>query len=119
MCLLNNSESDGQACHSRASGPGVSCIRARGGTIEIGAASVLESPGVAHSTDEPPRVLGKLDRDHRAWTEQVRATESEFHRAIGAADGILAYAKSIGQRWMQDLGVAKLLAERRNRPQAT
>ena len=47
---------------------------------------------------------------------QVKSTENDFYRVIGAAEGILACAEAIGQRWMQGLGVAKLLAERRKKP---
>ncbi|MEZ5441814.1 MAG: hypothetical protein R3F15_10040 [Lysobacterales bacterium] len=38
----------------------------------------------------------------RAWTTQVKATGSSYYRVIGAADGVLAYAEEIGQRWLQE-----------------
>ena len=37
----------------------------------------------------------------------------------GAAEQILAYAEDIGQRWLQGIGVARLLNERRAKPKPT
>jgi hypothetical protein len=52
----------------------------------------------------------------RSWTTQVKATESEFYRAIGAAESLIDYAKQIGQHWMQGIGVARELCKMRPRP---
>lgn len=89
------------------------------GTIEAVVPAVLETLGVESEAVQRPAILRAMDLSQRTWTRQVRATESDFYRVIGAADGILAYAQSIGQRWLQGMGVAKLLAERRKQPQLT
>ena len=57
-----------------------------------------------------------MDLRERSWTTQVKATDNDYYRVIGAADGILAYGEEIGQRWLQGLGVARLMAERRKPP---
>ena len=45
-----------------------------------------------------------------------RRPESDFYRVIGAAERILAYAEDIGQQWLQGVGVARLLSQRRAKP---
>ncbi|MEZ5440243.1 MAG: hypothetical protein R3F15_02030 [Lysobacterales bacterium] len=75
--------------------------------------SVLASLGIDTSSQQRPAVLRNLDLTERAWTLQVKGTEKGFYRVIGAADGILAYAESIGQQWLQGIGVARLLAGKR------
>ena len=86
------------------------------GKIEAGARSVLESIGIAAS-EQRPAVLQRMELSERSWTAQVKGTENDFYRVIGAAEGILAYAEEIGQRWLRGLGVARLLSERRKPPQ--
>ena len=84
------------------------------GKIETGAPSVLETLGIA-ITQKPP-LLRQKALSQRAWIAQIKGTENGFYRVIGTADGILAYAEAIGQRWLQGVGVARLLAERRKPP---
>lgn len=86
------------------------------GKIEAGAPSVLESLGIDTGSQQRPAALRNFDLTERAWTAQVRATENDFHRVIGAAEGILAFAESIGQQWLQGIGVARLLAKQRKPP---
>jgi hypothetical protein len=52
---------------------------------------------------ERPRILDRLGLTDRSWTTQVKATESDFYRAIGAADALIDHAKHIGQQWLQSL----------------
>ncbi len=51
--------------------------------------------------------LNRLGLTDDAWTTQVKATESDFHRAIGATDALIDCASQIGQRWLQGVGVAR------------
>jgi hypothetical protein len=51
--------------------------------------SVLESLGIAAS-EQRPAVLRGMEVPERAWTAQVKGTENDFYRVIGAAEGILA-----------------------------
>jgi hypothetical protein len=48
-----------------------------------------------------PLVPDRLSLTDRGWTTQVKATESEFYRAIGAAESLIDYARQIGQHWMK------------------
>jgi hypothetical protein len=52
----------------------------------------------------------------RSWTTQVKATESDFYRVIGAAESIIEYAARVGQCWFQGLGVARELCKMRSKP---
>jgi hypothetical protein len=65
---------------------------------------------------ERPMILDRLGLTDRSWTTQVKATESEFYRAIGAAESLIDYAKQIGQHWMQGIGVARELCKMRPKP---
>lgn len=65
---------------------------------------------------ERPRILDQLGLTGSAWTTQVKATESDFHRAIGAANALIDYASQIGQRWLQGVGVARELHKLRLMP---
>jgi hypothetical protein len=65
---------------------------------------------------ERPRILDRLGLSDRSWTTQVKATESEFYRAIGAAESLIEYARQIGQHWMQGIGVARELCKMRPKP---
>ena len=61
-------------------------------------------------------MLGRWEISERVWAKQVKGTESDDYRVIGAAEQILAYAEDIGQQWLQGIGVARLLNQRRTRP---
>ncbi len=65
---------------------------------------------------ERPKILDRLSLTERSWTTQVKATESEFYRAIGAAESLIDYARQIGQHWMQGIGVARELCKMRPKP---
>ena len=86
------------------------------GNIDGTAPSVLDVLGLSGSAAQRPALLDRFELSERAWTHQVKGTESDFYRVIGAAEQILAYAEDIGQRWMQGIGVARLLNERRAKP---
>jgi hypothetical protein len=61
-------------------------------------------------------ILDRLGLTDRSWTTQVKATESEFYRAIGAAESLIDYAKQIGQHWMQGIALARELCKMRPKP---
>ncbi|MEZ5440247.1 MAG: hypothetical protein R3F15_02050 [Lysobacterales bacterium] len=86
------------------------------GKIDGAAPSVLDVLGLRGTSEQRPTALDRLALSDRAWTAQVKGTESDFYRVIGAAEQILAYAENIGQRWLQGIGVARLLNERRAKP---
>ena len=73
---------------------------------------------------EHPLILDRLGLTDRNWTTQVKATQSEFYRAIGAAESLIGYPKQIGQHWMQSppstrsggIGVARELFKMRPKP---
>jgi hypothetical protein len=65
---------------------------------------------------ERPLVLDPLGLTERRWTTQVKATESDFYRAIGAAESLIDYARQIGQHWMQGIGMARELCKMRPKP---
>ncbi len=65
---------------------------------------------------ERPRILDRLGMTDRIWTTQVKATESDFYRVIGAAESIIDYATRVGQHWFQGLGVARELCKMRAKP---
>jgi hypothetical protein len=74
-------------------------------------------PGKRGKIDpERPRILDRLGLTDRSWTTQVKATESDFHRVIGAAESIIEYAARVGQCWFQGLGVARELCKMRAKP---
>ncbi|MCB1629992.1 MAG: hypothetical protein KDI48_19850 [Xanthomonadales bacterium] len=86
------------------------------GKIDGAAPSVLDVLGLRENGERRPALLDRLALSNRAWTAQVKGTELDFYRVIGAAEQILAYAEDIGQRWLQGIGVARLLNERRAKP---
>ncbi|MEZ5443034.1 MAG: hypothetical protein R3F15_16300 [Lysobacterales bacterium] len=86
------------------------------GRIEGTAPSVLDSLGLRDNAEQRPALLDRMELSERAWTHQVKGTESDFYRVIGAAERILAYAEDIGQQWLQGIGVARLLSEQRSKP---
>lgn len=58
----------------------------------------------------PPAVLTcALDNPQR-WVQTVVGIETDYWRAVGAVDALLAKAQSMGQLWLQGLGVARKLA---------
>ena len=65
---------------------------------------------------ERPALQDRFELSDRDWTHQVKGTKSDFYRVIGAAERILAYAEDIGQQWLQGVGVARLLSQRRAKP---
>jgi hypothetical protein len=74
-------------------------------------------PGKRGKIDpERPRILDRLGLTERNWTTQVKATESDFYRVIGAAESIIEYAARVGQCWFQGLGVARELCKMRAKP---
>ncbi len=74
-------------------------------------------PGKRGKIDpERPRILDRLGLTDRSWTSQVKATESDFYRVIGAAESIIDYAKRAGQHWFHGLGVARELCKMRPKP---
>ena len=83
------------------------------GKIEGTAPSVLDVLDIRESGEQRPVLLDRFALSDGAWTNQVKGTESAFYRVIGAAEQILAYAEDIGLRWLQGIGVARLLNERR------
>ena len=58
----------------------------------------------------PPRALRQLAHDASPWPRQMLAVGSDFHRAVGAAESLIAKAAAMGQRWLQGIGVARCLA---------
>ncbi|MCB1628997.1 MAG: hypothetical protein KDI48_14820, partial [Xanthomonadales bacterium] len=86
------------------------------GKIDGAPPSVLDSLGLRDNAEQRPALLDRFELSDRAWTHQVKGTESDFYRVIGAAERILTYAEDIGQQWLQGIGVARLLNERRAKP---
>ena len=86
------------------------------GRIDGAAPSVLDVLGLRDKAEQRPALLDRFELSDRAWTHQVKGTESDFYRVIGAAERILAYAEDIGQQWLQGVGVARLLSQRRAKP---
>ena len=74
-------------------------------------------PGKRGKIDaDRPQILDRLGLTDRSWTTQVKATESDFYRVIGAAESIINYATRVGQRWFQGVGVARELCKLRSKP---
>ena len=84
--------------------------------IEASRRASQSSLGLRENGEQRPALLDRFALSGRAWTCQVKGTESDSYRVIGAAEQILAYAEDIGQRWLQGIGVARLLNERRAKP---
>jgi REP element-mobilizing transposase RayT len=57
----------------------------------------------------PPCALRRLAHDATPWPRQVLAVGSDFHRAVGAAESLIAKAAAMGQRWLQGIGAARRL----------
>ncbi|MDP1698806.1 MAG: hypothetical protein Q8L45_13645 [Xanthomonadaceae bacterium] len=60
-------------------------------------------------TGPPPRVLQCLGHDAAQWPRQVLAVGSDFHRAVGAAENLIAKAAAMGQCWLHGIGAARRL----------
>lgn len=60
-------------------------------------------------TGPPPRALRRLGHDASQWPRQVQAVGSDFHRAVGAAESLIAKAAAMGQRWLHGIGAARRL----------
>ena len=86
------------------------------GKIVGAAPSVLDVLGLRDKAEQRPALLDRFELSDRDWTHQVKGTESDFYRVIGAAERILTYAEDIGQQWLQGIGVARLLNEQRAKP---
>ena len=59
----------------------------------------------------PPRALQGLGHDAVQWPRNVLAVGSDFHRAVGAAESLIAKASAMGQRWLQGIGAARRLLQ--------
>jgi len=59
----------------------------------------------------PPRALQGLGHDAALWPRQVLAVGSDFHRAVGTAERLIAKAAGMGQRWLQGIGAARRLLQ--------
>ncbi len=57
-----------------------------------------------------PPALAKFGPQAQHWTRQVQAVGSDFHRAIGSVEQLIAKASAMGQRWLQGIGAARGLA---------
>jgi REP element-mobilizing transposase RayT len=56
-----------------------------------------------------PPALQRIGLSPRAWKHQVLGTESLYHRAIGEAADLIAYARQVGQQCLLGPGVRDLL----------
>ncbi len=59
----------------------------------------------------PPSALRQTALDASTWPRQVLAVGSDFHRAVGAAESLIAKAAAMGQRWLHGIGAAQRLAK--------
>ncbi|MDZ4114498.1 MAG: transposase [Xanthomonadaceae bacterium] len=59
----------------------------------------------------PPHALRRLHHDSAHWPRQVLAVGSDFHRAVGAAESLIAKASAMGQRWLHGIGAARRLLQ--------
>ncbi len=58
----------------------------------------------------PPKALMRLACGEGQWPRQVMAVGSDFHRAVGSIESLLAKARAMGQQWLQGIGAARTLA---------
>jgi REP element-mobilizing transposase RayT len=54
-----------------------------------------------------PSVVRQLGLDDRQWQAQVLGIESQYWRAVGAVDALIAKARAMGQCWLKGVGVAQ------------
>jgi len=59
-----------------------------------------------------PAALTRAVPDAARWTQTVLGIETDYWRAVGAVDALLAKAQAMGQCWLQGVGVARSLARR-------
>jgi len=57
--------------------------------------------------DLAPAALSRVIPDPAQWTQTVVGIETDYWRAVGAVDALLAKAQAMGQCWLQGLGVAR------------
>ena len=62
----------------------------------------------ASAGDAPP-IIGRLGLRPRQWCLQVPATESQYWRAIGQLEALLASAQKAGLKWIRGIGMARRL----------
>jgi hypothetical protein len=60
----------------------------------------------------PPVALLRAVPNADRWTRSVLGIETDYRRAVGAVDALLAKAESMGQCWLQGLGAARSLARK-------
>jgi hypothetical protein len=66
----------------------------------------VESGAVA---GQAPPTIGRLGLRPQQWCLQVPATESQYARAIGRLEMLLASAKKAGVKWIRGIGMARRL----------
>ncbi len=59
-----------------------------------------------------PAALARLGYRPETWTRQVLAVRSDFSRAIGAVECLIAKAAEMGQCWLRGIATARWLAAR-------
>jgi REP element-mobilizing transposase RayT len=59
-----------------------------------------------------PAALARLGYHPETWTCQVMAVKSDFSRAIGAVECLIAKAAEMGQCWLRGIATARRLAAR-------
>jgi hypothetical protein len=58
---------------------------------------------------QAPSTIGRLGLRPQQWCLQVPATESQYARAIGQLEMLLASAKKAGVKWIRGIGMARRL----------
>jgi REP element-mobilizing transposase RayT len=61
---------------------------------------------------QPPAALARLGYRSDTWTRQVLAVKSDFSRAMGAVECLIAKAAEMGQCWLRGIATARWLAAR-------
>ena len=56
-----------------------------------------------------PAILTTIDRDAQRWSTRVAAFGSDWHRAVGSAQDLIALAERMGQRWLKGIRLALML----------
>jgi REP element-mobilizing transposase RayT len=59
---------------------------------------------------QPAAALARLGCRPETWTRQVLAVKSDFSRAMGAVECLIAKASEMGQRWLRGIATARWLA---------
>ena len=60
----------------------------------------------------PPAALARLGYRPETWTRQVLAVKSDFSRAMGSVESLVAKAAEMGQCWLRGIATARWLAAR-------